>query len=123
MMGKLFIQDYRLIQFLAKDTFLLQSMSFSGGADRVSYVVQVLESNYLADNRPRRIQVLTSLREIVKNLGCEGLTRVLLLYINNGSYSELAEKELQENMAPVVTYLRNELMFHRVPGGRKIKAH
>jgi hypothetical protein len=90
MLGKLLIEDYRMVQFLSHDTFLMQSMAF--WSNTVSYVVKVMERNSMADDRNRRLQVLEEVRGYVERVRGEGVTRVLLLYVDNASYSELGQE-------------------------------
>lgn len=51
MIGQLYIQDYRLVQFLRKDAFLVTRMSFAGGKNASHCIVYVLEENIICSNR------------------------------------------------------------------------
>lgn len=49
--GRLYIEEYRMVQFLKKDAFLLTRMSFAEGKDSSHCIVYVLEENTISSNR------------------------------------------------------------------------
>ena len=104
--GRLFVMDYRILEFLPRNLILLCKCFAFNPEKQEFLILSLMDKNRLKEDREFRLSAYKDFTSMICSMPMKGTYRVMVLYISTLSYSFLTLEEMAMNVTPTVSGLK-----------------